>query len=221
MPIVHQDHGFDFTIKAEDKEPPKVHVTGAGKKYLLVWIGVPEVSHPHIDKDENVDQDELSWVWDLVNDYQVNFLNAWKQIHGGEWKTGRGPVKIGAKAAPTAGGRLRLKPQANVEEIKELLGGFTDRRFLKMQKQLIWDLDAAGFETIDLGLYMRLGGWSHTGGTYVNVKMEVQALCKAMFGYEIPEKIGKVHMKDNRYRTAAGLARVGKLVAEFHENTLG
>ncbi len=220
MPIVHQDHGFDFTIKAEDKDPPKVHVTGAGKKYLLVRIGVPEVSHPHIDKYENVDQDEVNWVWDTINDYQINFLTAWKRIHGGEWKTGRGPVKIGPKPAPAAGPRLRLKPRANVEKIKELLGGIADKRFLKLQKRLIWDLDAAGFKTIDLGLYMRLGGWSHTGGTYVNAMMEVQALSKAMFGYELPEKIGKVRMKDYRYRTIMGLLKIGAIVAKYHEERL-
>ena len=42
MPIVHQDKGFDFTIKPEDKDPPKVHITGAGGKYLLVRVGVPD-----------------------------------------------------------------------------------------------------------------------------------------------------------------------------------
>lgn len=220
MPIVHQDHGFDFTIKAEDKEPPKVHVTGTGNKYLLVRIGVPEVSHPHIEKYENVDQDEVNWVWDTINDYQINFLTAWERIHGGEWKTGRGPVKIGPKPAPTAGPRLRLKPRANVEKIKELLGGIADKRFLRLQKRLIWDLDAAGFKTIDLGLYMRLGGWSHTGGTYVNAMMEVNALCRAMFGYEVPEKIGKVHMKDYRYRTPAGLVKVHPTITAYHADKL-
>lgn len=220
MPIVHQDHGFDFTIKAEDKEPPKVHITGAGKKYLLVRIGVPEVSHPHIEKYENVDQNEVNWVWDTINDYQINFLTAWKRIHGGEWKTGRGPVKIGPKPAPATGPRLRLKPRANVEKIKELLGGIADKRFLKLQKRLIWDLDAAGFKTIDLGLYTRLGGWSHTGGTYVNAMMEVNALCKAMFGYELPEKIGKIHMKDFRYRTPRGLGKIEMAVVKFHEGQL-
>ena len=115
---------------------------------------------------------------------------------------------------------MRLKPRANVEKIKELLGGIADKRFLKLQKRLIWDLDAAGFKTIDLGLYMRLGGWSHTGGTYVNAMLEVQALCKAMFGYELPEKIGKVHMKDFRYRSPAGLAKISPAVTKFHEEIL-
>ncbi len=220
MPIVHQDHGFDFTIKAEDKDPPKVHVTGASKKYLLVRIGVPEVSHPHIDKFENADQDEVNWVWDTINDYQVNFLTAWKRIHGGEWKVGRGPVKIGPRPAPAAGLRLRLKPRANVEKIKELLGGIADRRFLKLQKRLIWDLDAAGFTTIDLGLCMRLGGWSHTGGPYVNAMMEVNALCKAMFGYEIPERVGRYPMKRYRYGSGQGLAEIWPAIRGYHEKIL-
>lgn len=49
MPIVHQDHGVDFTIKAEDKAPAKVHVNGAGKKYLLVRIGKPDLVLPHME----------------------------------------------------------------------------------------------------------------------------------------------------------------------------
>jgi len=221
MPIVHQDHGFEFTIKAEDKDPPKVHITGAGGKYLLVRIGVPESSLPHIDKYENVDQDEVNWVWDTINDYQESFLIAWKRIHGGEWKATRGPVKIGPRKAPkkppATGPRLRLKPRAKAEEIKELIGGISDRRFYKLQKRLIWDLDAAGFKTIDLSLYLRLGCWSHTSGSYVNAMTEVKALCKAMFGYELPERIGKVHMRDYRYRTPAGLAGVAKEIVKFHE----
>jgi hypothetical protein len=67
---------------------------------------------------------------------------------------------------------------------------------------------------------MRLGGWSHTGGTYVNAMMEVNALCKAMFGYELPEKIGAVSMKDYRYRPTAGLAKVGEAVNKFQERKL-
>lgn len=221
MPIVHQDNGLDFTIKAEDKAPPKVHITGAGGKYLLVRIGKPDQELPHIDKYENVDQDEVNWVFDTIQDYQINFLTAWDRIHGGEWKaTRKESVKIGPKAAPAAGPRLRLKSRANLEKIKELIGGIADKRFYKLQKKLIWDLDAAGFKTIDLGLYMRLGGWSHTGGTYVNAMMEVNTLCKAMFGYELPEKIGKIHMKDYRYRTPAGLAKVGRAVREYHDGRL-
>mgnify|MGYP001348840389 FL=1 len=46
--------------------------------------------------------------------------------------------------------------------------------------------------------------------------IEVNTLCKAMFGYELPEKIGKIHMKDFRYRTPAGLAKVSGTIAEFH-----
>lgn len=48
MPIVHQDHGFDFVIKAEDKPPPRVHVTGTKdkKKYLLVRIGKVDEEWP-------------------------------------------------------------------------------------------------------------------------------------------------------------------------------
>jgi hypothetical protein len=64
---------------------------------------------------------------------------------------------------------------------------------------------------------MRLGGWSNTGGTYVNAMLEVQALCKAMFGYELPEKIGKVYMKDCRYRSPAGLAKIATTVTRYHD----
>lgn len=218
MPVVHQDNGFEFTIKAEDKDPPKVHVTGAGGKYLLVRIGIPEHEYPHIDKYENVDQDEVNWVWDVIHDYQENFLLGWKRIHGGEWKAtrGPGPVKIGPKVPPVAG-RLRLKRRVNVEEVKELLGGIADKRFYKLKKRLIADIDAAGFKTIDLGLYVRLASWSHTGGSYGHAMAEVIGLCKAMFGYQLPEKIGKVVLRDYRYRSPAGLMKIEVIVKSFHE----
>lgn len=169
-----------------------------------------------MEKHENVDQDGVNWVAETIHDYQINFLTAWNRIHGGEWKTTRkGPVKIGPpKPAPV--NRLRLKPRVNKEKIKELIGDIRDKRFIKLQKLLIWDLDRAQFKTIDLGLYMRLGGWCHIGGTYFNAMIEVLVLCRAMFGYELPEKIGKIHMKDHRYRTPAGLAKIAQQIEAYH-----
>lgn len=96
--------------------------------------------------------------------------------------------------------RLRLKAKVKKDRVKEAIGGIHDKRFLPLQKKLIWDLDKANFISIELGLYMRLGGWSHTGGTYSNTMGEVRALCEAMFGYQLPEKIGKYFMKKYRYR---------------------
>jgi hypothetical protein len=207
MPIVHQDKGFDFVIKAEDKEPPKVHITGAKGKYLLVRIGKPEEELPYIEKYEKVDHDEIDWVWEMIADYQENFLNAWKRIHSGEWKTGPEPVMMELKAKK--------------DRIKEVLGGICDKRFLPLQKKLIWDLDKANFRSIDLGLYMRLGGWSHTGGTYLNTMNEVKALCEAMFGYALPEKIGKIYFKVYRYRTGESLVKVAPVIKAFHEGKIG
>lgn len=88
MPIVHQEKGFDFVIEAKDKEPPKVHIKGAKGKYLLVRIGKPEEEMPYVEKYEKVDQEEVDWVWELIADHQINFLTAWKRIHGGKWKKG-------------------------------------------------------------------------------------------------------------------------------------
>lgn len=217
MPIVHQDHGFDFIIKPEDKEPPKVHVTGAGGKYLLVRVGIPGQDYPYIEKYEKVDQDEVNQVWDTIADYQENFLVAWKRIHGGEWKTARGPVKLGPRIEPAAGVRLCLKPKVNKERLKELIGAIHDKRFYRLKKLLIWDIDRAEFKSISLVLYLRLGGWSHTGSTYVGTMEQVRGICKAMFGYELPEKIGKFFLKGYRYRAGKGLATVGAVVSKYHE----
>lgn len=220
MPIVHQEKGFDFVIEAKEKEPPKVHIKGAKGKYMLVRIGKPEEELPFIEKYEKVDQDEVDWVWELIADHQINFLTAWERIHGGEWKTGAEPVMMELKAKPKTEYRLRLKPKAKKDRIKEALGGIHDKRFLSLQKKLIWDLDKADFKTIDLGLYLRLGGWSHTGGTYSNTMGEVRALCEAMFGYQLPEKIGKVFFKVHRYHSPATLAKVGPEVNAYHEGRL-
>lgn len=116
--------------------------------------------------------------------------------------------------------RLRVRPRANQEKVKERIGGIADRRFRKLQKMLIKDLDGSGFRTLALGLYMRLGGWSHTGGSYVNAMAEVRGLCRELFGYELPERIGAVHLKDFRYRSAAGLTRIAPAVSRFHEDRL-
>jgi len=104
--------------------------------------------------------------------------------------------------------------------MREFTGGIHDKRFLSLQKKLIWDLDRAEFRNIDLVLYMRIGGWSHTGGTYSNAMIEVRALCREMFGYEIPEKIGSVHLRDYRYRVGKGLAAVGPVINRYHEDKL-
>ncbi len=220
MPVVHQEKGFDFVIEAKDKEPPKVHIKGVKGKYLLVRIGKPEEEMPYVEKSEKVDQDEVDWVWELIADHQENFLTAWKRIHGGEWKAGPEPVMMELKAKPKTEYRLRLKPKAKKDRIKEALGGIHDKRFLSLQKKLNWDLDKADFRSLELGLYMRLGGWSHTGGTYLNTMDEVKALCEVLFGYALPEKAGKFFMKKCRYLTGKGLSEVWPVVSRYHEERL-
>lgn len=116
--------------------------------------------------------------------------------------------------------RLRLKPKAKKDRIKEALGGIHDRRFLPLQKKLIADLDENNFKSVDLGLYMRLGGWSHTGGTYSNTMVAVDALCEFLFGYALPEKIGKIYFKVHRYHSSATLAKIVPTIKEFHEKNL-
>jgi len=81
MPIIHQEKDFDFIINTEDENPPRVHVIHA-KKMIVVKIGVPGSILPNIDKYENVDQDELDWVWKTIADYQENYMIAWRRIHG-------------------------------------------------------------------------------------------------------------------------------------------
>jgi len=129
-------------------------------------------------------------------------------------------AKIGSKPAPVPVPRLRLKSGVNVEKVRKLVGEIADKRFYKLQKRLILDLDMALFKTIDLGIYIRLSGWSHTSGSYVHAMAEVNTLCKAMFGYELPTKIGEVLLKNYRYRTTTGLSKVGRLIEKYHENRI-
>jgi hypothetical protein len=116
--------------------------------------------------------------------------------------------------------RLRLKSGVNVEKIRKLIDEITDKRFYRLQKRLILDLDMALFKTIDLGVYIRLSGWSHTSGSYVHAMSEVNILCKAMFGYELPTKIGEVLLRNYRYRTTTGLSKVGRLIEKYHESKI-
>lgn len=247
MQTVHQEFGFDFAIAGEDSDPPRLHVTGEGGKYLLILIGVPGTTVPLIKKYENVDQDETNRVWQTVMDHQENFLIAWNRIHGIGEKSPRGSLPEKARKCPSrrpreaprkshqqsprkkhsdadkaaTPSRLRLKPRLNVEEAKELIGGISDRRFLGLQRKLIRDLDAAGFKTIDMGLFLRLGCWSNTGGSYSSAMTEVRALCKTLFGYHLPEKVGRIEMKTFRYRSPSGLSEIAKTIGDFHESKLG
>lgn len=116
--------------------------------------------------------------------------------------------------------RLRLKAKAKKDRIKEAIGGIHDKRFQPLQKKLSRDLDKADFRSLELGLYMRLGGWSHTGGTYSNTMDEVKALCETMFGYALPEKVGKYFMKKFRYLTGKGLVEVWPVVKAYHDGRL-
>ena len=117
--------------------------------------------------------------------------------------------------------RLRFKPKAKKDPIKKALSGISDKRFLPLQKKLDLDLEKANFKSIDLGLYMRLGGWSHTGGTYSNTMGEVKVLCEAMFGYALPEKIGKIYFKVYRYRTGESLEKIAPAIKAYHEERIG
>ena len=113
--------------------------------------------------------------------------------------------------------RLRLKPKAKKERIEKALREICDKRFLPLQKKLVGDLDKTNYKSVTLGLYMRLGGWSHTGGTYANTMGEVKVLCEAMFGYALPEKIGKIYFKAYRYRTGESMEKIGGTVMKYHE----
>lgn len=117
---------------------------------------------------------------------------------------------------PAASGhRLRLKAQPDLEEIKEKIGEIADKRFYNLKKRIIADLDGAGFRDIDVGLYIRLGVWSHIGASYRKTAEEVKAVSKAIFGYSIPDKIGKVVLRDYRYKAVFG--DTWKTIAGFHE----
>jgi len=65
---------------------------------------------------------------------------------------------------------------------------------------------------------MRLGGWSHIAGTYGPCLMH--GFCKAMFGYELPKKIGNFFMKKFHYASGKGLATVGPVIDKYHDERL-
>lgn len=116
--------------------------------------------------------------------------------------------------------RLRLKPKANLEKIRKMLNGIEDKRFKPLQKCLAADLEKAHYKNINLALYMRLGGWSHTSGTYCNPMFKVRLFCKTIFGYELPEQIKKIHLKDHHYQSAKGLAKIASVIKEFHDKAV-
>ena len=57
-------------------------------------------------------------------------------------------------------------------------------------------------------------------GTYTATMDQVRGFCKAAFGYELPEKIGKFFLKGYRYRAGKGLAAVGPVISQYHEERI-
>jgi len=227
MAIVHQESGFTFFIEASYPEPPHVRIT-KGKGVIIIRIGVPEMEAPHIEEYKGVTRKDVDVAYNIVWTYQEKFMGVWERNHNFTGKVAvldpigktKNIVKRGWKR-DMEGLRLRLKPKAKKEQIKEAVGGIHDRRFMPLQKKLIEDLDNANFKSIDLGLYMRLGGWSHTGGTYSNTMIAVEALCEVLFGYALPEKIGKIFFKVHRYHSPASLAKIAPTVNSYHEGRIG
>lgn len=122
------------------------------------------------------------------------------------------------RAPEASGHRLRLKAQPDLEEIKEKIGEIADKRFYNLKKRIIADLDGAGFKDLDVGLYTRLGVWSHIGASYRKTAVEVKVLCKALFGYSIPEKIGNVVLRDFRYKAVPG--KTWNTIVGYHDKKI-
>lgn len=126
--------------------------------------------------------------------------------------------RTGDRTPMASGHRLRLKAQPDLEEIKEKIGEIADKRFYNLKKRIIADLDSAGFRDIDVGLYIRLGVWSHIGASYRKTAEEVKAVCKAMFGYSIPAKIGTVVLREYRYKAVSG--KTWKMINGHHDKKI-
>ena len=211
MPVIHQHNDFEFFIESNFQEPPYVRIN-KGKGFIITRIGSPEIELPHIEKHKNVSHEDLDLAFEIVNENQEKFLNAWRKFHNQRFK------KEGVMAMSEV--KIILRSKVKKEKVQAAIESVSDRRFQPLQKNLLRDLELSEFHSIDLMYYLRLAGWSHTGGSYLNSMVRVREMCKIIFGYEIPEKIGKFNVKDYRYRVIDSSQIVTKAILEYHKKRL-
>lgn len=216
MGIVHQEGGFTFTIEASYQEPPYVYVT-KGKGFIVIQIGDPETGDPHVDEYKRVSREDVDAAYHIVWTYQEKFMGAWERNHNFATRN-MAVTEKGKKRMVEI--RLALKSGIKEGRIRKALGEICDKRFGPLQKRVIEDLEQAKFKTVRLNYYFRLGGWSHTGGSYLNTMIRIRELCKIIFGYEIPAKIEKFNLKDYRYRVINSDQSVAKAILEFHKKRI-
>ncbi len=116
--------------------------------------------------------------------------------------------------------KMPLKPDVEKEKVQAAIKSVLDKRFLPLQKNLIKEVEISEFYSIDLIYYLRLAGWSHTGGSYLNAMAKVREMCKVIFGYEIPEEIGNFKIKDYRYRHVDSSELVSQAIIKYHKKRL-
>lgn len=154
----------------------------------------------------------MNWVWDTISNYRKISCSAGSGFT--EWKTAReGPVKLGARIEPAAGDRLRLKPKINKDRLKEQIGGISDKRFYRLQKLYLGHRQGR-FQINQSGSVFG-SAVGRTGSTYTGTMDQVRGLCKAMFGYELPEGREILH-EETPLRKGKGLSGIAPVIIRYH-----
>jgi hypothetical protein len=81
MPTIHREGGFHFIIYFDDHEPAHVHVRYAGA-IARIRIGDSRERPTVLDSGAMKTQDVRRAVR-IVEHHQDQFLDAWREIHGG------------------------------------------------------------------------------------------------------------------------------------------
>ncbi|HEX8472704.1 MAG TPA: DUF4160 domain-containing protein [Pyrinomonadaceae bacterium] len=81
MATILRKNGFDFRIYTNDHRPPHVHVI-KGDGEVVIELG-DEHSPPLIREIYSMRDRDVASAYDLVIEYQIRLLEAWRRIHEG------------------------------------------------------------------------------------------------------------------------------------------
>ena len=79
MPTVHREQGFQVRIYPADHLPPHVHVVKAGTA-VKIALGNRDTS-PEIVAVYDMKERDVIFAFRIVEQYNENFLKAWKKYH--------------------------------------------------------------------------------------------------------------------------------------------
>lgn len=80
MPVIHREAGWSFVIYLDDHPPPHVHAKRADGDVKVHLRGADDA--PAVVRIRNVNDRDAWRALSIVHEYQDEFLEHWRLIHG-------------------------------------------------------------------------------------------------------------------------------------------